>query len=271
MSALDQPLNKDSRGNLEVVKQDQFTNVIDLYLIKKLDDLTILNNLAIDGTVANVETTGHTPLIGEYVCFKEGSAFYQAKIINVAPISGNQYTITLNTPFDFAYTTVGGCSINTVNLAVDGSVTPQVFSLSPKGLGVGVKWDVVRVTLAFLGDAVTGPDSTPDNTSFGCQDAITKGIVLRHKNGVVKNVFSASTNQELKTRCAGDLSITPANKNGLFGVDARRTFNGDDKNGVVVRLESKETGSDEIQVIIQDNLTPHDTILVNVQGHVVED
>lgn len=49
----------------------------------------------------------------------------------------------------------------------------------------------------------------------------------------------------------------------------RRSFAGQDKNGVVIRLNGDQ--GDEFQVIVQDNLTGLTHFRTVVQGHVVED
>ena len=55
---------------------------------------------------------------------------------------------------------------------------------------------------------------------------------------------------------------------GYFGLNFRRTFGGQNKNGVVIRLCADD--SDTLQVIIQDDLTDLDDFSVIAQGHIVE-
>ena len=262
----------DTGGALDVNVQDQHTELIDLSLVQLLDTLDLLANYAIDDRSINVETTGYTPLVANSVCLKEQTSFYQGNILAVTPIAGNQYTLDLDTPLDFAFTTAGGCSVVNHNMAVDGSVTPVEFSVSPSLLNVGVEWDIVRVLISFLGPGYgTPPDDQPDDAGFGATAAITNGIVLRSENDITKNIFNAKTNYDLRAR-AFDVSYQAKNKDGFFGTAFRRTFGGQNKNGVVLRLRSEAiaANSGKVVVIVQDDLTAHEHILGVVQGHVVE-
>ena len=53
------------RSSRDVNIQDQHTEIIDVHLNRKLDDLTLLTALVIDDTSADIETTGITPVIGD--------------------------------------------------------------------------------------------------------------------------------------------------------------------------------------------------------------
>ena len=265
-------LKVDRGGALDVNIQDQHTELIDLTLVRKLDDMTLLANYAIDDQSINVETTGYTPLVADSVCLKEQTAFYQGDILSVTPITGNQYTLALDTPLDYAFTTAGGCSVTSHDLSVDGSSTPVVFSVSPADLTVGTEWDIVRIIIAFLGPGYgTPPDDQPDDAGFGAGPAITNGMVVRSENIITKNIFNAKTNFDLRVR-SFDVSYQEKNKSGFFGTTFRRTFGGQNKNGVTIRLRSEVIAADSGQmvVIIQDDLSAHEHIEAVVQGHVVE-
>jgi len=257
----------DSEGNLETIRQDQHSEVIDLLLHQVIDTITLLANYSIGTTFIAVETTGAVPVIGDYICLKEDTAFYQAEVLTVTPIAGNQYTLKMDSPLDYPYTTAGGCSLDDVNLAVDGSSIPVTFEVSPVNLVAGTEWDVTRMSMIMVGE---GPvqDPAPDDTNFGTQAALTNGVVFRSVNGITKNIFNAKTNGIIKLRCGGDLHYQVANKNGLYSVDARRTFNGDEKNGITIRLEANT--ADQFQCIVQDDLTDLEVFMVNIQGHVVD-
>ena len=257
------------RDSINVEIQDQHSEVVDLLMYQELDTFTLLQDQAIGDRSIQIETTGVVvPTTAHHLCFKEGQAFLQAGIISVTPIVGNQYTVIIDQPLDYPYTTAGGCSIQNVNLALaDGSTTPQTFYLSPIGLDDTVEWDITRGIIVFIGPGPVS-DPEPDDTRFGTIAALTNGIVLRAVNGFAKNLFNAKTNADMKLRCGSDLFYTDANKKGDYSVIARRTFNGFDKNGVTIRMCAKT--EDKIEVIIQDDLTDMTTINVNVQGHVVQ-
>jgi hypothetical protein len=261
-------LSVDSRGSLETIKQDQFTEIIDLHLSRDLDTITLLDDYSVDDRTIEVETTGAVPVAGNLICLKEQTSFYQGEILTVTPIAGNQYTLYMDTPLDFGYTIAGGCALRDKNAAVDGSITPVVFSVGPEGLAAETQWDITRMLFAFRGDGYgTPPDNNPDDAGFGTMEAITNGIYFRSVDGVTKNIFAARTNFDIANH-AYDLTYVAANKIGEFGVRCRRSFNGDDKNGVTIRL-SADT-ADEFQLIVQDDLTAMTEFSVVIQGHVVE-
>lgn len=267
LEILRQDLNSDS-AKLDVSIQDQHSQIIDLKLSRKLDDITILNNYNIGDTIIVIETTGIVPVIANTICLKESLAFYQGRPITVTLIAGNQYTIELDTPLDFAFTTSSGCALTDTNLAVDGSVTPIIFSISPANLTAGTSWDITRLILLFGGQGIGVTNENPDDSDFGVASAITKGIVLRSVNGITKNIFNAKTNGDFRAR-AYDVAYIDASKAGLYSVGIRRSFSGVDKNGVTIRLDSDT--SDTFELIVQDDLTEMSGGQCVVQGHVVED
>lgn len=253
-------------GNLPISIQDQHTEIVDLRLSKIISEINITKNTTIDDRFINI-TSNVLPSINDLVCFKEGTAFYQAEILSIISLGGNQYTIEVDKPLDFAFTTDGGCSIRDDDWAVDGSITPQIYSVSPSGLYDNVSWDITRVILVCLGDGTTAPDPIPDMSSFFTMDAITNGIVFRSVNGITKNLFNVKDNFHLVSETY-DLTFYPASRFGLFAVTSRRSFSGFDKNGVTIRLEA--ITNDRFDLIIQDDLTDMEQCHAVVQGHVVK-
>lgn len=249
----------------DVFIQDQHTEVVDLLLGNVLDTVTVLNQQAIDDTDVDVETTGTTPIVGNYICLKENLAFNQTQIITVTPIAGNQYTLGLDTPLDYAFGTASGCSILSVNLAVDGSTTPVEFRITPGGLNPATQWDVTRIMGSMTHTSI------PDDGTFGGIAALTKGIYFRIENGIIKNGFNAKTNGDLALRMF-DVTYPPAAPAGFKGTRFRRSINGQDKNGVVLRLDGAVDPNDAgvLKIVIQDDLTGLNSFIVVVQGHVVD-
>lgn len=255
----------DVDGNLKVGVHSQHTEIIDLKLSKKIADINITLNTAIGDFFVNISSLV-TPNFDDLVCFKENKSFYQGNILGVVNLTANNYQIELDRPLDFAFTTLGGCSIREDNWAVDGSVTDQTFVVSPSGLN-NVTWDITRVIFGCLGDGVGASNFAPDMSDFFTTDVVTNGIVFRSVNGITKNIFSAKDNFHLGLE-SYDVSFTAKSKLGLYGVTSRRTFNGMDKNGVTVRLNSNT--SDAFELIIRDDLTDMTECHAIAQGNVVD-
>lgn len=201
-------------------------------------------------------------MAGSVMEIMEGSLFYQGQILSVAA-AGSDWDLTLDSPLDAAFSTSAGIEERDENMAVDGSVTPVTFSLSPGKLADGQEWDITRMALGFTGGAAG------DDGKFGCYAAVTNGMVFRYRDGITKNLFNAKENSQLALHTGGDVSYqTRSGGGGTYGVRVRRTFSGVEKNGSTIRLNS--TTDDALEVIVQDDLTAHTIIAGVAQGHVVE-
>lgn len=255
-------------GSIDINVQDQTTELIDLYLTKLIDTITLTAQTSLDDRDITFDSNT-LPVIGNIVCLKENTSFYQGFIVSVTDNGNNNYTVSLDSPLDYPFTINGGCSINEHNLATsDGTILQEVFSLSPSGLvsrndsSLGQQWDIVRLMI-YIAD-----DSAMDDGLFGNQPALTRGLVIRKKDGEYKNLFNVKTNGEFAQR-AYDLRYASQAKppsGTLYTATTRRTFGGQEKNGVVIRLDSNN--NDELQAICQDNLTGHSDIHIIAQGHV---
>jgi hypothetical protein len=253
---------RNSRGALEHAEQDQFTEPINLFLVNVLDTLTILSDTTIPTKTIDIETTGTVPVDGNMVCLKEFLNFYQGTILSVAAIAGNQYTLTLDDPLDFAFTTAGGCSLTSRDMSVDGSVTPVVFSVTPGGLHESVQWDIYTATFYIQGTLAM------DDGDFGDQAALTNGCVLRFKSGsFYKNVLNFKNNGDLRQECGNrEYAIAPpAAKTSVSALKEGRDYT---QHGVSARMAAAT--AQEFQLVVQDDLTAVDFMSVKIFGHVVE-
>jgi hypothetical protein len=253
--------------SIDVYVQDQHTEIIDLKLARDLDNLTLLENTTIDQQYIIVNIPVVTPTTQHYICLKDknGVAFYQGRIISIINLGSGNYNLSLDSPLDFPYIAGDGCALQSTNLAVDGSITPVKFSISPCNLLNGTGWDVTRLILLFGGTGVTVFDPAPDDSDFGVTTALTKGLVLRSVNGVTKNIFNVKTNGDLRAR-AYDVFYTTASKSRVYTVTTRRSFAGQEKNGVTIRLNADTC--DKLVIIIQDDLTNMIGGQAIIQGHV---
>ena len=243
-----------SRGNLEVAIQDQFSSIVDLYIHEHIGSpITLTSPTAIDGTDLNVQA-GHGAVAGNLICIKENARFYQGEVLSTTAT-----TIALDTPLDYAFSAGAICTATTKQMAVDGSSATKVFHAKP---GAGVKWDITRMLFFLEGTAAM------DNGKFGDIASLTNGIVVRKKDGTYKNIFNAKNNGDFATR-AYDITYDAKAPAGTTAVRVRRTFAGPDKNGVTIRLDGD--AGDELEILIRDDLTGMVSFNAIAQGHVVED
>lgn len=260
----------ESNGAIPVNIQDQASDIIDLHLTEEIDTFTVSVNTSLDDKDVNINCDT-LPVTGNVVCMKESVSFYQGEILNVVSNGGTSYTITLDSPLDFAYTTESTCSIESQELSIDGSSTPRVFRVCPCGLKDplnvldGQRWDVVRLMIS-----INDTTSMDDGKFGGITGGLTNGIVIRKKNSTYKNIFNAKTNGDFRLHAFDAQYISDSlGPSGQFGFGVRRTFGGQSKNGAVIRLDADD--NDEFQIIIQDDLTDLTKFHAAVQGHIVED
>lgn len=250
----------DGVGGLDIFIQDQHTEVIDLFLMQFEGTFTVSVNTVID-TYTFEATGGHGISVGDCVLFREGVAFSQFFVISMAT-----NTITVGSPFDVIYTTSGTFDRGIINMNVDGSITPQIFSIgpiAPVAPATENKWDIVRVMFAIQ------DGSSMDSSMFGSiAGGVENGITLRQKNGMYKNYFNIKANGDWGLR-AYDISFDDrAGGNGKYFFRTRRTFGGAAKTGVTIRLAGED--SDAFEVVINDDLTDLEEFFGVTQGHVVE-
>ncbi len=251
-----------SRAARDVAVQDQSTEIVDLHLTALIDAATITGVIAVDDLVISINTPT-TPLVGDTMDLRDvdGEAFYQGEILVVTPTGGDDYDVALDTPLDFGFSTSDFAELRTKELAVNGSITPIDFTVSPVGLMAKTEWDITRVTASILSTGAMG------DGLFGDLPALSKGVVIRSDDGVTKNIFNAKTNGEIKEH-SFDLVYADKPPAGQFGLSFRRTFAGQEKNGVVVRVAVDD--GDGLKIIIQDDLTSLVSFRAVAQGHVVE-
>lgn len=243
---------KVTNGGLDVNIQDQTTDIIDYYMCKSLIDLELSEDAIIDENTVNVvDATGVNT--GSYVCIQEGPRAFQAQILSV---SVNE--LTLDTPLDYPFTTAASIANRTPDMNVNGSLTKQSFTLAPTA---GVKWDVTRIIFVMT------HTSSGSDDKFGNLDALTNGIVLRKSDGIHHTIFNAKTNGDLRERMY-DLNYAAAIGQAKDSTSGRRSFAGQDKNGVTIRLDGDE--DDKLELLIQDDLLLLSSFRIIAQGHVVE-
>ena len=242
------------RLNADVNIQEQTTEVIDLFLHRTLNLFTIASSTIINTNTFEADP-GHLIVAGNTLCFLEGKNFSQFTVLDVTT-----NTITVDSPFDKVYTTSGTYQHHTPNMSVDGSITPQVYFIKPIP---GIKYDITRIVI------VIEDELNMDFSTFGSiPGGITNGCVLRKKDGFFKNLFNWKTNGDFISR-SFDFGFQTNIGNNLRAFTARTTYSGQSKRGVVIRLDG-DLG-DELQVIIQDDLSSQTRIIMIAQGHIVED
>ena len=142
------------------------------------------------------------------------------------------------------------------DMAVNGSVTTQVFQIGPVFGASTSTIDITRVMGHML-------DSTAmDDGKFGGITALTNGIVLRKNDGVISNLWNVKTNADLTLIC-DDFNYSEKAPGGQFGANFKNTYAGQGAHGVVLELLPGEY----LELLVQDDLTGLDEFTMMAQGH----
>ena len=241
-------------NNNDVTLQDQTTPPIFVYMNEVISSTTLTAAMSIgDNVVSLTSAAGIVP--GNYIGMFNiaNNRFFAA---NVLSVSVND--VTLDTPVDFAFQIGDIFQDGNKNMNVDGSVTPRLFSLrADPSLQLTV--DVTRIIIHIT------DQTAMDDAKFGGLTALTNGVVLRRKDGYYFNIFNVKSNGEIG-ELAFDKVYDDKAPAGFYGFSSRLTFAGQNKVGVTIRLGP----DDDLQVIIQDDLTGLDTFRIMVEGHIVE-
>lgn len=245
---------------LDVLLQDPTTDAIIVYF-NQVHNSTTLSAAAVknEKIVSVVSATGIST--GSYfIMFDPISERFSTFFVTAV----NTLDITLDSPIDFDYPEGTFVDIAIVDMAVNGSVTPQVFGLRGIGAppGVDIKFDLTRVIFSCIAD------SSVDLSLFADLPALTNGLLFRTRNGKSRNIFNVKDNREM----AGimfDFNVSAADNpvQGEDGFIGRLTFSGQNKIGVVIRLPIGE----DAEVWVQDNLLGITSFRMIAEGHIVED
>lgn len=237
--------------------QDQHSAAIIAYFSLLEEETLLTNTVAIGDFDITVDVVTGIQ-VGEYVSIFNVAAnrFYLGVILS---ISVN--TLTMDTPMDFAFPSGSFVTSGKRNMNVNGSVTPVVFGLRNTETAIGATFDITRLMFTCL------TSTAVDLSKFGdIVGGLTRGIVIRSKDGIFQNIFNAKTNGELANFMFDFEVISATNPaQGQHGFFGRMTFAGQSRIGVTLRLEPGE----DLQIIIQDDLTTLLDFKIIAEGHEV--
>ena len=231
--------------------QDQYSEAIDLYMCQKYLTTNPTAPIALDARSITLASVAWV-IAWDCLDIMENGRTFQSIIQTIV-----SSTITFSCPSDQAFTTSAIVKIGKWNMNVNGSVTPVIYTLQPP---TWVKWDINRI-IVWITD-----DSVMDDAKFGGITALTNWVVFRIKDGYYKNLFVVSDNSGWRER-SFDVAYADKAPAGSYGFGVRKTFNGQDNHWITLRLNGDT--NDQLQVIIQDNLTGLTKMAVVAQWHQV--
>lgn len=165
-------------------------------------------------------------------------------------------TLTLDRQLESPHLIGDSVEVAITNMAtqIGTMATPEIYYVGPPA---GEVWHITRI-LFELTHGTAG-----DLGLFGDQPALTNGVVLRSYIDGVYHVFTNwKDNSDMKVDMY-DVEFDPrSGGGGSYGTTGRGTFK---KAGVVVRLDGDS--GDELQVMVQDDLTGLVSFTMKAQGH----
>lgn len=251
---------RESNGGIPVNVQDQTSEPIDVLFAKANTPFTLAADTVASGITQPTLNYQFTAVAGHGLAATDeiflfdvaGNREFYAIVTNVAV-----NTITVDRPIDHVFLAATAVCFNvSTNMAVNGSVTQQIFSLNAGSAPI----DITRVIISMI------DDTAMDDGKFGGISALSNGLVFRIVNGFQKTIFNFKTNGEIAQFCY-DVRYADKAPAGLYGLTSRITFAGQDKHGVALRI----SGTDVLQWVIQDDLTALSSVQISAQGHYVTD
>lgn len=241
-------------GSVDVILNDSTSPITSLFFVQPTSAPTALSVATVmDGYTVTVDSLAGI-IIGTYLGIFSGAVSGEGRYYwgEVLEINGN--VLTLDTPLDFEFA-IGSPVLPTIrNMAVDGSVTPQTFSIQSGASGLEV--DVTRIISSIV------CDTPPAMDLFGDQPALIRGVVFRKTDGVKRNIFNWKRNYDFAVTSYDTSFFEQVKQNDVNAVISRTTFGGQSKMGSVIRLNPNE----QLDIIIQDDLTALVAFTVTAQG-----
>lgn len=251
------PVPKNSNGDVNVSIQDQTT-----LLVSGVFAQSILGgnfSLATDTDMSTIDTLyysfiaepGHNIVINDNILLLDRIAnrSLQAKVISV-----DTNTITIDKPIDHIFPasgplpTLGRRTI--VDITIDGSTTPQIFSIRAGSIPLDYK----NYTFVFV------HSTEGDDSKFCDIDPLPRGLVLRIVDGYQETLFNFKTNGDFK-RFGARLETNEKSGGGSFSTSIILPVS--EIFGVVQRIREDSV----IQIIVQDDLTNLTSGYATALGH----
>lgn len=247
-------VNTGATKSLDVVIQDSTSPLVILKASRLILETTLTVAAVRDArTVTVASVTG--VVVGQQLTLYSVTN-NRVSTFTVLSIATN--TITVDTPIDFAYEIGAFAQFGNTNLAVNGSVTPQIFGIrNPTAQDIDLSVDFTRMILSMQ------TTSLGNLNQFGNITALTRGLVCRFKDDEWYNIFNVKTNRGFDNLMY-DFKFIPSQGSAPDGLSGRFTFS---NLGAVIRLKPFE----DLQFIVQDNLTAITRFEIILEGAGVVD
>jgi hypothetical protein len=270
----------ETNGGIPVNVQDQTSPPVEHFLYQILQPVTIVGDYSIGNNIITF-AAGHgftdpAGFVNDYLVINYIDEtqptnnlkyrFYQGRVVGV---DVNDVTFAIPLGFNIENAKIDSSFRVNVNMALaSGSLaSPAKFFTTPVN---GVEWDLTRIMIDMITEA------QPDDGKFGGDPALVNGLFFGFES-IATNFFEFLVNiQDNGDFRATAYDVQYPNRSvpqGSFGVSVRKTFAGQDKYGVAIRLDG--ITNDEFVSYIQDDLpvvAPNlDRLRMKIMGHLTTD
>jgi hypothetical protein len=242
----------DENNRTEVVPYNKEKPLLILTASQVICNTTFASNFTYNTYTFNV--TNGTCLAPDQLLGIFSPFFTRFGTHRVLSVTGDEVEVTFPPqhnyqPGDFIFAT-------TDNMNVDGSVTPQIFSLKA-GVNFPVNMVVTRIIVHIL------DQTAMDDSKFGGLPSLDRGVLIRRVDGSIDNLVYFRNNGELSQLCY-DIRYDEKAPAGFYSLTGRLTFGGLNKMGTAVFLGNNE----DLEVLIQDDLTGLDQFKITFEGYI---
>ena len=248
IAVIDQPI--------DVSIQDYTGEIVDMKLVKYLGNVTLSQKLT-QGDRYVQFVAGHGLVKGDVL-----NIFCENRLVqnNVENVNVNNITLAIRSDINCETGTTikkGTSKANTIGTLSN----PELFCLDLTGYD-GISFDITRMII-FIQD-----NSPMDSSLFGGLNKLTYPVSYVIYDGMIKNLFAAAANGAFELR-SYDVSYSDKAPAGFYGVRIRKSFNGQDKNGAVLRIHGRDNDKICLENVVDlTGLTDYQNV---VQGHYVTD
>jgi len=235
------------------------TNPVDT----NFQEILNVTTLALDTVIGSNTFTvapGHEAIIGDGIAMVNLAVPEVFLLGTILGVAGD--IITIDSPINKIYPIGSIVRIANSNINVAGTpASPRIFGVAPIP---GLSGNVTRMMIEIQ-DA-----QSMDFSTFGSLTSLTNGCLVRLKkaDGTFINLFNWKNNGQFILR-SFDHNFQEKTGGGKHSFVSRRTWAGEEKHGVVLRLDG--TLGEEIQLLVQDDLTGLDYFQAVIQGHIVQE
>lgn len=254
-------------GSLKVHDESDHDKLINRNFLFFTGSISNISSLVAPGDVSLAITAASSGMVnsGDNI-FLTDSGTNVSDLISHSIISQSGLILNFDSPISNSYSTSGQVEKvikNMANASVSSGASPsnpKIFKMGPESVNTNSAevWHVLRLNIAIE------DNTAPADNLFGGIAALTNGVLIREKNTINRNLSLWKSNADIILDGGIDLAYHQKAAGGTnHGVRARWTIQ---KAGASVILDGAV--GDEMQIVVQDNLTGLVNFEVRGQGHI---